>query len=162
MNLHVIPIPSAPSAGAHLLATDTPRSWWRIDCGASWSTFLATHQPAPPPVVCEGDAEHAFVGAEQAVFVLHLATGAVVASIEDLTDVQSFQRMNDDRILVIAGDQLAVFEPSGTLLWRQTLPDLIEDVDLHLECMQVTDQSGEIYTLSTRSGQPVSGEAGTR
>lgn len=154
MNLHVAPIPSAPSAGARLLATDTPRSWWRIDCGASWSIFLATHQPAPPPVVCEGDAEHAFLGAEQAVFVLQLATGAVVASVEDLTDVQSIQRMKDDRILVIAGDQLIAFEPSGALLWRQTLPDMIDDVDLHGEWMQVTDQSGETYALSTSSGRP--------
>lgn len=145
---------SAPTAGARLTATKLPRHWWRIDHGELWSIFLATHQPEPPPTACDGGVGVVFVGAEQAVFALRLDTGAVVASLEDLTDLRSIQRAQAGLILVIGGDHVVAFHPSGALLWRQILPDLVDDVLVYSEQLRVTDVSGETYTLSASTGLP--------
>lgn len=154
MKLHIASAPSAPSDRTRLMATDQPRCWWRIDPGELGSIYLATHQPEPPPTACDGGDGVFFVGAEQAVFALRLDTGVVVASLEDLTDVRSIQRVEDGLILVIAGDQVVAFHPSGTLLWRQVLPDLVDDVQVQLGQVHVTDVSGDTYTLSVNSGLP--------
>ncbi len=153
--LHIASVPSAPSNSTRLMATDLPRHWWQIDHGERWSIFLATHQPEPPPTACHGGDGVVFVGAEQAVFALRQDTGAVVVSLQDLTDVRSIQRIDDGVILVIAGDHLVAFHPSGALLWRQVLPDQVDDVQAQLGQVQVTDVSGETYTLSVSSGLPV-------
>lgn len=155
MKVHIASAPSAPSKSTRLLATDLPRHWWQIDHGEQGSIFLATHQPEPPPTACDGGDGVLFVGAEQAVFALRLDTCEVVASLKDLTDVRSIQRVDDGPILVIAGDHLAAFHPSGALLWRQVLPDLVDEVRVELGQVQVTDVSGETYTLSVGSGLPV-------
>lgn len=153
--LHIASVPSPPSNSTRLMATDLPRHWWQIDCSERWSIFLATHQPEPPPTACNGGDGVLFVGAEQTVFALRLDTGAVVASLEDLTDLRSIQRIDEGLILVIAGDHLVAFHPSGALLWRQVLPDLVDDVHVQLGQVQVADVSGETYTLSVSSGLPV-------
>lgn len=153
--LHITSVSSAPSNSTRLMTTDLPRHWWQIDHGELGSIFLATHQPEPPPTACDGDDGVLFVGAEQAVFALRRDTGAVVVSLQDLTDVRSVQRVDDGLILVIAGDHLAAFHPSGALLWRQVMPDLVDEVQVQLGQVQVTDVSGETYALSVSSGLPV-------
>lgn len=156
--MRVAPVPSQkpPPEDAHtFIATDQPRFWWGVENDAKWSAFLATNQDKIPPILCHGAEGVVFLAAEQAVFALREDTGALLATVGNASDVRSVFKAADDLVLAVAADQVLAFRASGALLWRQSLPDLVDDVQVELDVVKVSDISGANYQLSFQTGLPI-------
>lgn len=153
--LSIARLPNQPVGGHALLATDTPRVWWTMTCCAKWSVIVATNTDIVAPIAQDGGAGVVFLGAEQAVFALRKEDGKLLTSVTDTSDVRAFQPVSHGLILALAADQILAFSVNGALIWRQSFPDLVDDVVEEDGLLQVTDVSGEHYRLDYARGEPL-------
>lgn len=144
-----------PVGSRVLLATDAPRVWWKVAWCADWSVIVATNSDQVDPVARDGGAGVVFLGAEQAVFALRVDNGELLSSVTDTSDVRAFQPIEHGLILALAADQILAFHVNGSLCWRQSLPDLVDDVVEEDGRLLVTDVSGERYHLDYARGEPL-------
>lgn len=144
-----------PVGNHALLATDAPRVWWTMTCCASWSVIVATNTDIVAPVAQDGGAGVVFLGAEQAVFALRKDDGKLLSSVTDTSDVRAFQPIAHGLILALAADQILAFSVNGAFCWRQSFPDLVDDVVEEDGQLLVTDVSGERYHLDYARGEPL-------
>lgn len=141
-----------------LEATSVPRFFWAIRLDSKHPPgrrlFLATNQPEPEPVVHDDGKGPVLLGAEQGAFSLDRQTGDIIARVTDLTDVVLMKALSTGDVLVLATDQLLAFSPWGEVRWRQTLPDVIDEVAEGGDFTLIVDTTdGVRHHLDTRSGR---------
>jgi hypothetical protein len=149
-----------PRDAVILPATDAPNYYWHM--GAleanvfAWEVYIAANQNRIIPTLFKCGEKTLFVGVEQGIFVINTETGEIINRITDTTYVQSIELISKKIVLVTSEDELIGFSSGGELLWRENLPDVIEDVEeKENEQIEVIDVSGGVYRLNVVTGKPV-------
>lgn len=152
-----IALVTEPVAGETLLpATDQPRFSWEI-VGRSggairWQRYLTSNQSDIPPRALRSKGM-LFVGMEQGLFVLEPRSGSTLAEYQDLTFFQAFHPLRSGVFLVLAETEILAFEEGAHLLWRESFPEIIEDVEDQGESALIKDMSSNEYQVDVRTGK---------
>ena len=154
-----VAVPDASTdADVILETTSVPRYYWALalPSGATMGRriLLATNQAEPMPVVHDDGEGPILLGAEQGAFSIDRHTGQVLEKITDLTDVVLVKVVSTGDVVVQAGDQLVAFDQKGSARWRQTFPDLVDEISEGPDqTLLVATLDGERYQVDLRSGR---------
>jgi len=134
--------------------TDSPRQHWIVDYTGKTKKLtiaLNVNQTDIEPKIYERN-NLVFLGAEQGIYVISLNTGEVIEEISDATYVQWVEKDSNEFVIFAAEDEVIVLNNYGKLIWRKSLPDVIEATDIEGCNLSITDFTGEHYNYSLIDG----------
>jgi hypothetical protein len=143
-----------------LKATDAPQAYWLLDCRESgheekliWKKLILQNARTIQPGLLSLDTVLLlYLGVDEAVFVLDLPTGELVAHYDLGTPFLWFQ-LSDDQIFAVCELEIYAFTLHGGLKWTTNFPDVLKQVEVKGERLEVTDLSGQKYHVDSLTGK---------
>lgn len=148
-----------PPPNARILnATDQPRYHWRISPGPKsesagvWYRYIGVNQTEILPKWHVSDQNVIFFGAEQTLFAIDARSGDLLNTVGGLTFVQSIERTRQGSILAACETDLVLFNGDGSLRWRTSIPDVIQNIVETTSSFQVEGIEGSRFEFSSATG----------
>jgi hypothetical protein len=135
-----------------LYASDVPRYYWSIQFNER-EIYLGSNQKNICPKLFMSNSGMVFIGMEQSIYVIELASNKMISNVTDTTYVSAFQELSNSCVLASSEDELILFGRSGNIKWRRTFPEIIVNIIEKLGGMELVDMNDEIYFVDLETGK---------